>query len=96
MNSYGERALTTKDIEAFGEQLSKAQNGDRITALENNHWHQIQEIYTKQDSGWHYTRTNLGTGQTYEDRNVSSEEVAGQVLTTAHSNDPMSWTYRRK
>ena len=94
VNGSRGRALTSQDVSRFGEQLDRVSVGTEVYANENNRYYTITDTYTKTNSGWQYVRKNGTTGDVYENRNVSSKEVAGQVLSTTNSNDPMYWNFR--
>ena len=96
VNESRGRALTSQDVKKLENELeSGSKNGDVIEARENNRWHSITSSYRKTRDGWEYTRTNNDTGEVYENRTVSSHNVALEVLGTYHSNEPTFWQFRR-
>ena len=91
-------ALTSADVNNLAKDLNAgAKNGDSITSRENNSYHPIEDKFVKQGSNWQYTRTNLRTNEVYENRSVSSREVASEILETGTSTrEPQHWDYHQK
>ena len=98
LEEYQGRAISSADIDNLAKGLDKGFNrGDSISARENNRYYTIEDTYVKRPTGdWQYTRTNHSTGDVYENRRVSSNTVASDILSTATSDEPMNWKGKKR
>ena len=98
LEQYQRRAISSADVDNLARGLDKGFNrGDSISARENNRNYIIEDTYVKRPTGdWQYTRTNRSNGDVYENRRVSSNTVASDILSTATSNEPMNWKGKKR
>ena len=84
---------STQYAETLGQLEAITRPGDVLASMDDNRWHDIEQTMERTATGWHYKRTDLRTGEVYDEGDLAGGRAADTFISDP---DREVWRIKRK